>query len=286
MQKGKKGGVDLTRRFHKEKRSCKIDLVSGHLRDGDSNQDVFAKLPGWVKSDICKSVVSISLCNGDITLFSCSGIAIAHKGYHLTMCLTSASLVRAFHGKTNEQYYELKIKVRCEGNEVYKGFLAEYDLDHNFVVVNIDAFLGVHVGSSQCVLESVLRGAAYVVGRGVSGDLISRSVELGCDLSVSKHGQDLESKTSEAWEGGIVFSLNGESVGMNLFLVMGRTIFLPWGTIFEHLRHFGKSWQRSQMRLPRNATPALLILALSIAGIIVGTVVKSFVTNAAREGLL
>jgi hypothetical protein len=87
--------------------------------------------------------------------------------------------------------------VRCEGNEVYKGFLAEYDLDHNFVVVNIDAFLGVHVGSSQCVLESVLRGAAYVVGRGVSGDLISRSVELGCDLSVSKHGQDLESKTSE-----------------------------------------------------------------------------------------
>lgn len=31
---------------------------------------------------------------------------------------------------------------------------------------------------------------------------------------------------------------------MNLFLVMGRTIFLPWGTIFEHLRHFGKSWQR------------------------------------------
>uniref|UniRef100_A0A804M7P3 Uncharacterized protein n=1 Tax=Zea mays TaxID=4577 RepID=A0A804M7P3_MAIZE len=182
------------------------------------------------------------------------------------MCLTSASLVRAFHGKTNEQYYELKIKVRCEGNEVYKGFLAEYDLDHNFVVVNIDAFLGVHVGSSQCVLESVLRGAAYVVGRGVSGDLISRSVELGCDLSVSKHGQDLESKTSEAWEGGIVFSLNGESVGMNLFLVMGRTIFLPWGTIFEHLRHFGKSWQRSQMRLPRNATPALLILALSIAG--------------------
>lgn len=76
-------------------------------------------------------------------------------------------------------------------------FLAEYDLDHNFAVVNIDAFLGVHVGSSQRVLESVLRGAAYVVGRGVSGDLISRSVELGCDLSVSKHGQDLESKTSE-----------------------------------------------------------------------------------------
>lgn len=31
MQKGKKGGVDLTRRFHKEKRSCKIDLVSGLL---------------------------------------------------------------------------------------------------------------------------------------------------------------------------------------------------------------------------------------------------------------
>jgi len=37
----------------------------GRLRDGDSNQDVCTKLSDWVKSDLCKSVVSISLCNGD-----------------------------------------------------------------------------------------------------------------------------------------------------------------------------------------------------------------------------
>ncbi|WVZ98526.1 hypothetical protein U9M48_043955, partial [Paspalum notatum var. saurae] len=245
MQKAKKGGGDLTRSFHKKKRGCKTEWVSGHLRDGDSNRDVFAKLPDRVKSDICKSVVSISLCNGDVPLFSCSGIAIARKGYRLTKCLTSASLVRAFDGKTNEDYYELKIEVRCEGNEVYMGFLDEYDLDHNFAVVNIDAFLDVHVGSSQSMLKSVLPGEAYVVGRGVSGDLISRSVELVCDPRVSKHDQDLESETSKAWEGGIIFSLNGESVGMSLFLVKGKTSFLPWGTIFEHLRHFWTSWQRS-----------------------------------------
>ncbi|KAG8099596.1 hypothetical protein GUJ93_ZPchr0013g34049 [Zizania palustris] len=40
------------------------------------------------------------------------------------------------------------------------------------------------------------------------------------------------------------------------------------------------------MRLQRNATHLLLILALLTAGIIVGTVVKYSVTNAAKEELL
>ena len=37
----------------------------GRLHDDDCNQDVFTKLSDQVKSDFCKSVISISLCNGD-----------------------------------------------------------------------------------------------------------------------------------------------------------------------------------------------------------------------------
>ena len=41
-------------------------------------------------------------------LFACSGIAIECQGC-VTRFLTSASLVRAFDGKTNEHYYDLKV---------------------------------------------------------------------------------------------------------------------------------------------------------------------------------
>ncbi|KAF8759255.1 hypothetical protein HU200_010290 [Digitaria exilis] len=208
-------------------------LQLGRLRDGDSNQDVCTKLSDWAESDFCKSVVSISLCNGNATLFSCSGIAIARQGY-LTRFLTSASLVRAFDGKTNEYYFDLKIQVRHEGKEVYMGFLAEYDLDHNFAVVNVRTFLDVHVGIFQRALESVPCGDAFVVCRGVSGELMARSLVLGGDLRISKDDEDLDS-SSEAWEGGPIFSFDGEFFGMNLFLVTGRTIFLPWSTIVKHL---------------------------------------------------
>ncbi|WVZ79825.1 hypothetical protein U9M48_027357 [Paspalum notatum var. saurae] len=138
MRKAKRHSGDLSRSFHKKRRTCKTEWVSGHLRDGDSNQDVFTKLSDPVQSFISKSVISISLCNGGITLFSCSGIAIGCQGC-LSRFLTSASLATAFYGKTNENYDDLKIEVRSEGKEVYMGFLAEYDLDHNFAVVNIDA---------------------------------------------------------------------------------------------------------------------------------------------------
>ncbi|XP_066337065.1 uncharacterized protein [Miscanthus floridulus] len=122
MRKAKRSGGHFTRSFHKNRRACKTEWVSGRLHDEDCTQDVFTKLSDQVKSDFCKSVVSISLCNGDITLFSCSGIAIARQGHNLTRFLTSASLVRAFHGKTNEHYYDLKIEVRHEGKKVYRFF--------------------------------------------------------------------------------------------------------------------------------------------------------------------
>ncbi|CAN6274066.1 unnamed protein product [Urochloa humidicola] len=232
MRKAKRGGDDLTRSFHKNRRGCNTDWVSGRLRGGDSSQVVSTKL----SKDFCKNVVSISLCNGNATLFSCSGIAIASQGY-LARFLTCASLVRAFDGKTNEHYYDLKIQVLHEG-KLYRGFLAEYDLDHNFAVVNVRIFLDVHVGIFQRALESVPCGEACVVWRRVSGVLMARNLELGGALKVSKDDEDLDSDTSEAWEGGSVFSFDGEFVGMNLFLVAGRAVFLPWSTIVKRLESY------------------------------------------------
>jgi len=132
-------------------------LQLGRLHDEDCNQDVFTKLSDQVKSDFCKSIVSISLCNGDynatvvflvfqqiyilkhyqlndpselqssvgdITLFSCSGMAIGHDGYRRSRFLTSASLVRAFDGKTNEHYYDLKV-----GSDIHP-FTSLFASDH------------------------------------------------------------------------------------------------------------------------------------------------------------
>lgn len=88
--------------------------------------------------------------------------------------------------------------MRHEGKEAYRGFMEEYDLDQNFVIVNVCAYLDVHVGILQhSLLDSVPYGEACVVGRGLSGDLMARSVELGGDLRVSNNDKDLDSKTAE-----------------------------------------------------------------------------------------
>jgi len=77
-------------------------------------------------------------------------------------------------------------------------------------------------------------GEAFVVWRGVSGELMARSLVLGGDSMLYKDDEDLDSP-SEAWEGGSIFSFDGEFVGMNLFLVTGRVVFLPWSTIVKHM---------------------------------------------------
>ncbi|TVU43765.1 hypothetical protein EJB05_10257, partial [Eragrostis curvula] len=238
MRKAKRGG-DLPGNFRKKRKACNTQWVSGCLCDGDASQDVCAKLSDWGKS-----VVSISLCNGDMTLFSCSGMAIAQEQHHLTRFLTSASLVRAFDGKTNKHYYDLKIKVRREGKEVYMGSLAEYDLVRNFAVVLVRGFCDVNVGIFHRKLKSVPHGVACVVGRDVSGDLTAKSVELSGDLRVYKDDKDLDSKTSKAWEGATIVSFDGEVVGMNLFLVTERAVFLPWGTVLENLERHWTSWEK------------------------------------------
>ncbi|KAM0927749.1 hypothetical protein ACQ4PT_002661 [Festuca glaucescens] len=235
MQKAKSGGDHLTRSFRKSRRVSKNEsLVSGRFL-GDSYQGARPRLSDRPISYLSKSVTSITLYNGDTILFSCSGIAMERQGCHLTRFLTSASLVRALNG-TNEDHDDLKIEVRHEGNEVYMGVMSDFDLDRNFAVVNVHAFLDIQVGSFQHALQILPHGEILVViGRSVSGEIIAKNVEFDGDSWVSEEDEDLDCKISEAWEGGPLVSVDGKVVGMNLFLTTRRAVFLPWGRILKHL---------------------------------------------------
>ncbi|XBI94103.1 hypothetical protein VPH35_030811 [Triticum aestivum] len=242
MRKAKRGGDHLTRSFPKSRKASKNEsLVSGRFL-GDCDQSVRSRLSDGLISYLSRSVASITLCN---VLFSCSGIAMERQGRYHTRFLTSASLVRALNG-TNKDHDDLKIEVRHEGNEVYMGGMAEFDLDRNFAVVDVHAFLeNVQVGSFQPALEILPHGELLVViGRGVSGEIMAKNVELDGDSRVSEDDEDLDCKISETWEGGPLLSVDGKVVGMNLFLTTRRAVFLPWGTILKHLEHYWISQQK------------------------------------------
>uniref|UniRef100_A0A3B6CBE2 Uncharacterized protein n=2 Tax=Triticum aestivum TaxID=4565 RepID=A0A3B6CBE2_WHEAT len=245
MRKAKRGGDHLTRSFPKSRKASKNEsLVSGRFL-GDCDQSVRSRLSDGLISYLSRSVASITLCNGETVLFSCSGIAMERQGRYHTRFLTSASLVRALNG-TNKDHDDLKIEVRHEGNEVYMGGMAEFDLDRNFAVVDVHAFLeNVQVGSFQPALEILPHGELLVViGRGVSGEIMAKNVELDGDSRVSEDDEDLDCKISETWEGGPLLSVDGKVVGMNLFLTTRRAVFLPWGTILKHLEHYWISQQK------------------------------------------
>ncbi|KAG2566574.1 hypothetical protein PVAP13_7NG184702 [Panicum virgatum] len=235
-QRSKRHGDDLTRRFAKESKSCKTgSLVSGHLC-GDCDEDVSTGLCDGLKCVLSRSVASITLCNGDTTLFSFSGIAIDREGC-LTRFLTSASLARIYNDLMNKDYGDLKIEVRHEGNEVYNGFLDESYLDHNFAVINVFAYLDVH-DVVRCVLDLVPHGEELLtVGRGSSGQIMARIINFSVELRASEE-EDLHDKV---WEGGPLFSFDGKFVGMNHSLTTRSVMFLPWGTISKRLMHFGIS---------------------------------------------
>ncbi|XP_037478982.1 uncharacterized protein LOC119356168 [Triticum dicoccoides] len=242
MRKAKRGGDHLTRSFCKSRRASKNEsLVSGRFL-GDSDQGVPSGLSDRL-SYLTRSVASITLYNGDTILFSCSGIVMERQGRHLTRFLTSASLVRALNA-TNKDHDDLKIQVRLEGKEVYMGGMAEFDLDRNFAVVDVHAFLDVQVGSFQHAQILPHGETLVVIGRRVSGEIITKNVELDGDSRVSEDDEDLDCKISEAWEGGPLLSVDGMVVGMNLFLTTRRAVFLPWGTILKHLEYYWTSQQK------------------------------------------
>ncbi|XP_039850830.1 uncharacterized protein LOC120709303 isoform X2 [Panicum virgatum] len=138
-------------------------LISGDLHQG-SNQCIWSELSKEVASNLSKSVVSLSLSNGQE--FACSGIALERMG-NVTRFLTLASLARALIDKRLD-HDNLKVEVRL-GRDVVIGFLGEYDLDHEIALVNVMAVLDVHViRFNHLELEPYCKVVA--LGHGFSGD--------------------------------------------------------------------------------------------------------------------
>lgn len=87
--------------------------------------------------------------------------------------------------------------MRHEGNEGHMGFLAEFDLDHNYAVVDVHAFLDVQIGSFQCALEILPHCQILVViSRDIFGGIMTKNVKFDGDSRVSVDDKDLDSKIS------------------------------------------------------------------------------------------
>uniref|UniRef100_N1QVG4 Uncharacterized protein n=1 Tax=Aegilops tauschii TaxID=37682 RepID=N1QVG4_AEGTA len=222
MRKAKRGGDHLTRSFPKSRKASKNESLVSSRFLGDCDQGVRSRLSDGLISYLSRSVASITLCNGDTVLFSCSGIAIERQGRYHTRFLTSASFVRALNG-TNKDHDDLKVGAN----------------NHPLMICLL------LVGSFQPALEIRPHGELLVViGRGVSGEIMAKNVELDGDSRVSEDAEDLDCKISETWEGGPLLSVDGKVVGMNLFLTTRRAVFLPWGTILKHLEDYWISQQK------------------------------------------
>jgi len=245
MRKIKRGGGSLIR-SKENKMTCNNggqtmdSLIAGDVH-GDSNQDFWVQLSQEVASNSSKSVVSIAVSDGNTVLFACSGIAIEHQGY-VTRFLTSAKVARALNDETKD-HDNLKVEVCHEGNVVV-GFLGKCAFDLGIAVVNVMTFLDVQVILLNHLREFMPYSNVVAVGRGISGKLMSTNGVLTPDTSRSEDKENLmlsTCKISEAWEGGPLFDVQGNFVGMNLFFGKGRTLFLPASIIFGQLLLFQMS---------------------------------------------
>uniref|UniRef100_A0A0D9VAC4 Uncharacterized protein n=1 Tax=Leersia perrieri TaxID=77586 RepID=A0A0D9VAC4_9ORYZ len=227
-------------------------LISGDLHSG-SIEDVWATLGAEVASKMSKSVVSLALSDGgNIPIYACSGTAISCQEGSGTIFLTSASLVRAFYG-TEKVYDNLKIEVRHEGNEVYKGYLAKYDLDKNFAVVYTMESLDVHVVLPEHLKDSYAKKKLVAVSRNKYVGLITKSVMVGSlhNSNRSEVFHDI-SVMDEDFEGGPLFDFDGKFVGMNMFLAMDTTFILSWMSILIIFKHYLPTLQNRILKRLQN----------------------------------
>ena len=87
--------------------------------------------------------------------------------------------------------------MRLDGTKLYDGYMAEYDLDNDFSVVEVYNVCDVQVGPFQSALESLPHGEVLALGRDTSGNIVVKIVELNGDSRVSEDDKDLCSKISE-----------------------------------------------------------------------------------------
>ena len=84
-----------------------------------------------------------------------------------------------------------------DGTKLYDGYMAEYDLDNDFSVVEVYNVRDVQVGPFQSALESLPHGEVLALGRDTSGKIMVETVELNDDSRVSEDHRDLYCKISK-----------------------------------------------------------------------------------------
>ncbi|VAI61467.1 unnamed protein product [Triticum turgidum subsp. durum] len=202
-------------------------------------EQVWAKLPKKVVTNIGRRVVSLSSYDGDVRYFSCTGLLIKWHKNGKPVILTSASLVRSRvdEDKIDEK---LKIKVLLPPKQVVRGTLELYHSDYNIAVISLQKPLyGIRPENIFCTVERTRRVVA--IGReaedgllmGTIGKLVKKrpNEKLNCeDLKLST------CKIKKVGIGGPLVNFdNGYFVGMNFYGETGVTPYLPRAIIVEVL---------------------------------------------------
>uniref|UniRef100_A0ACD6A203 Uncharacterized protein n=1 Tax=Avena sativa TaxID=4498 RepID=A0ACD6A203_AVESA len=160
-------------------------------------------------------------------LFAVSGIPVQRMG-NVTRFVTSARLAQAFNDRKKD-HDDLKVLVRHE-DKIVAGFLDKYDPYLNIGAVNVMDMSDLHTKHFTHGVKFQPHTKVVAVGRGIDGNLISTAGILNAN---SCESWDLSSscKISEVCQGGPLFDLDGNFVGINLCLGTDRTIYLPMFTV-------------------------------------------------------
>ncbi|XP_062190248.1 uncharacterized protein LOC133893275 [Phragmites australis] len=214
-----------------------IDTFEEQFGDSsDSGQGVWGELSKGIAAKLSRTVFSIASFKGNAMLCACSGIVI-RSDPPITTLLTSASLVRSSHGRIED---DLMIRVRYEYRQYTNGWLGDYDLDHNLLLVNIHTRrLPVAHLDHQVQLESCSKVLA--VGRVFNSRKLMATSGLVKD-TISIYDQEEAAvstcKISKAGIGGPLIDVDGYFHGMN-FYGEEETPFLPRSIILKCLKRFG-----------------------------------------------
>uniref|UniRef100_A0A8R7UYS9 Uncharacterized protein n=1 Tax=Triticum urartu TaxID=4572 RepID=A0A8R7UYS9_TRIUA len=210
-----------------------------NLDHRSSGEQVWAKLPKEVVTNIGRRVVSVSSYDGDVRYFSCTGLLIKWHKNGKPVILTSASLVRSRvdEDKIDEK---LKIKVLLPPKQVVDGTLELYHSDYNIAVISLQKpVFCIRPGNIFCTVERTRRVVA--IGREAEDGLLMATIgklvkkrpdeKLNCeDLKLST------CKIKKVGIGGPLVNFdNGYFVGMNFYGETAVTPYLPRAIIVEIL---------------------------------------------------
>ncbi|XP_037463963.1 uncharacterized protein LOC119336025 [Triticum dicoccoides] len=216
-----------------------------------SGEEVWAKLPKGVVTNIGRRVVTLSSYDGDVRVFACTGLLIKWHKNGTPVILTSASLVRSLvdEDKIDEK---MKIKVFLPPKQITDGTLELYHSDYNIAVINVQKCLyGIR---PENIFRKVKRPRREVVaiGRDVDDGLlmgtIGKVIKTPANRPCKLNCKDLKLSTCKIKKAGIggplVNFVNGSFAGMNFYDRTNRTPYLPRRIIVQVLRGIDLPSQR------------------------------------------